>query len=121
MPIASISSKEEVVSHYELIQKLEEKCKCCKLFKGKDAEQTWIYTVSNPIPRKYTTKVAISKYGKKYAMLTPEALTEEDLVIFEFVFRETDPEDEIVVFSKRDYHAAKKYLYDMKNKITLCS
>ena len=121
MPMSSMISKEEVCKQYGLLGMLEIKCKRSKLFAKKEAEQTFIYSIFNPIPPKYSMMAAISKYGKKYAILTPEDLTEKELVIFEFVLREADPDDEFVVFSKRDYHAAKKYLYDKKNKVTLCS
>ena len=121
MPMASISSKKEVNRQYHLIQILEEKCKLWKLFAGKEAETTFIYSVCNPIPPKYDTMVAISKYGKTYAMLTPNDLTQEELVIFEFALREIDSDEEIVVFSRRDYNAAKKYLYGKKNKVSLYS
>ena len=121
MPLVSISFKEEIVGQYELLQTLEEKCKKSIFFaKGKESDKTFIYSVSNPIPPKYNTMVAISQYGKRYAMLTPEDLTEKDLVVFEFILRDADPDEEIVVFTKRDYHAVKKYLYGNKNKVTLC-
>jgi hypothetical protein len=96
------------------------KCKESKLFARKDAEQTFIYSVSNPIPTRYDMMIAISKYGKKYAMLTPEDLTEKELMVFEFVLRDVDLDEEIVVFTKREYDAVKKYLYGKKIKVTLC-
>ena len=121
MPLASTISKEEICKQHGLIGMLMIKCKSCKLFAGKEAEQTFIHSVSNPIPPKYNMMAAISKYGKKYAVLTPEDLTEKELVIFEFILREADPDDEFVVFTRREYNAAKKYLYGKKNKIILCS
>jgi len=120
MPLVSINPKKEIISYYELIQMLEKKCESCKLFAGKEAENTFIYSVSNPIHPKFDTSVAVSKYGKIYAMCTPEDLTEKELVVFEFILRDADPDEEIVVFTKRDYHAVKKYMYGNKNKVTLC-
>ena len=121
MPMVSIISKEEICKQHDLLGMLMLKCKMCKPFAGKDAEQTFIYSVSNPIPPKYDMMIAVSKYGKKYAMLTPEDLTEKELVVFEFILRDADPDEEIVVFTKREYNAVKKYLYDKKNKVTLCN
>lgn len=120
MPMVSIISKEEICKQHALLGMLMLKCKSCKLFAGKDAEQTFIYSVSNPIPPRYDMMIAVSKYGKRYAMCTPEDLTEKELVVFEFILRDADPDEEIVVFTKRDYHAVKKYLYGNKNKVTLC-
>jgi len=121
MPLVSVISKEEICKQHGMIGMLMIKCKSCKLFERKEAERSWIYTVSNPIHPKYDTMVAISKYGKKYAMLTPEDLTEEEMIVFAYVLDDAEPDEEIVVFTQRDYDAVKKYLRDKKNKVTLCS
>ena len=121
MPLVSIISKEEICKQHGLIGMLMIKCKSCKFFERKEAEQSWIYAVSNPIHPKFDTMVAISKYGKRYAMLTPEDLTEKEMIVFDYVMNEVDPDDEIIVFTQRDYNAVKKYLRDKKNKVTLCS
>ena len=120
MPLVSISFKEEIVGQYELLQTIEEKCKKSIFFaKGKESDKTFIYSVSIPIPPKCNTMVAISQYGKRYAMLTPEDLTEKELVVFEFVLQDVEPDAEIIVFSRRDYSAVKKYLCGKKNVVLL--
>lgn len=120
MPISLTISKKEVVNQYEIIKMLEEKCKTCRMFVEKEADSTFIYSISNPIAPKYLAMVAISKYGKTYAMLTPDNLNQEDLLIFESVLRSADPDEEIVVFTERDYNAVKKYLYNKKCEVIFC-
>ena len=120
MPFVSIIQKEEICKQHGLIGSLMIKCKSCKFFARKEVDLTWIYAVSNPVHPKVDTMVAISKYGKKYAMLTPEDLNEKEMIVFDFVLQEIEPEEEIVVFTQRDYDAVKKYLRDKKNKVTLC-
>lgn len=117
MPMVSVIPKEEICKQHGLIGMLMIKC---KNFTRKEAEQSWIYAVTNPIYPKFDTMVAISKYGKKYAMLTPEDLTEKEMIVFDYVLNEIEPGEEIVVFTRRDYNAVKKYLRDKKNKVILC-
>ena len=119
MPMSLTISKKEVIKQYELIKMLEEKCKTCRMLVGKEAEATVIYSISNPIAPKYDAMVAISKYDKIHAMLTPADLSEEELLIFEYALRGAEPDEEIIVFTKREYKAVKKYLYDKKNKVIL--
>ena len=121
MPLVSIIPKEEICKQHELIGMLMIKCKSCKFFARRKAEQTWIYAVANPIHPQYDTMVAISKYGEKYAILAPEDLTEKELIVFDYLMNEIGHNDEIVVFSQRDYDAVKKYLRDKKNKVMLFS
>ena len=108
--------KEHIAEEYITLERLESKCNSCRFFKGRNAEETFIYVVYEP-----DTMVGISRYGKKYAMLTPDSLTEEELIVFAYVLEEMGPDEEIVVFTKRDYNAVLKYLRGKKNTVTLFS
>lgn len=46
-----------------------------------------------------------------YAIYAPKYLSEKQLVVFEFLLREVDEKDQLLVFSQRDYEAVKKYSY----------
>ena len=121
MPIISTVTQKQVKVQQEAMEKLLWKCEESNLFK-KSAEQVWCYYVCGD----YATDdgpamVAIAKFGNVYAMRTPEYLTEKQLVVFEFVLRDAEPQDEIVVFSKKDYDAVMKYKYSKEiKKVTLC-
>lgn len=121
MPLISTVSKERVEVQYKAMEKLLWKCEECSCLKGKTAEEVWCYWVCSD----YSTEdgpamVAIAKFGNVYAMRTPDYLTEKQLVVFEFVLRDAAPQDEVVVFSQRDYDAVQKYKYSKKNKVRLC-
>ena len=120
MPIISTVAQKEVNAMHEAMEKLLWKCEESKRL-GKGAEQVWCHYVYG----EYATDdgpamVAIAKFGNVYAMRTPEYLTEKQLVIFEFVLRHVEPQDEIVVFSMRDYDAAMKYKHGKKIKRITC-
>lgn len=56
--------------------------------------------------------VAIAAYGEHiYAIYAPEYLTQEQYVVFEFLMRDVEPQDKLVVFSKESYDAIMKNNY----------
>ena len=119
MPFVSTISKNKVAEQYNTIKLLEKSCKSCKLFVRREPEYTIIYSIHNPDSRIQDSMVAISKYGKTYAMRTPENLSMEGFGIFEFVLRDLETDEEIVVFSRKDYDAVKAYLRDKENKVIM--
>ena len=121
MPIISTVTQKQVKAQHEAMEKLLWKCEESNLFK-KSVEQVWCYYVCGDyVTDDGPAMVAIAKFGNVYAMRTPEYLTEKQLVVFEFVLRDAEPQDEIVVFSKKDYDAVMKYKYNKEiKKVTLC-
>lgn len=113
MPLVSTTSKKQIENQYNAIAKLQEKCESCKSFRGKVAKSIFIYEVCTD----YQTSdgpamLAIADFGdNNYAIHTPDYLTDKQLVVFEFLLRDVDNKDKIVVFSKRSYDAVKKYSY----------
>lgn len=116
MAFSMFIPKEHVEIQYKLLKALEEKCSACKLFDGFTPDYGYIY-------REFTTpsdcKVAIVyvKYNscRTYAVYSPETLTGKDLAIFKsFLYKEikyAEPDEQIVVFSQKDYDAIMKYNY----------
>lgn len=115
----SMHLKSEIVEQYETIKTLEEKCKSCKLFGGREPDATFMYLLSEPIRPKIDAIVAISQYGETYAIYSPEYLNWDEMMIFSVALNDIDLHEEIVVFTQRDYDAANKYLRGRKNKIIL--
>ena len=122
MPFTSFTTKKHIESQYDAIKKLEEKCESCKLFRDKTAESIYIFSVKGD----YETddgpamlSIAIYPHNT-YAIYAPEYLTDKQLVAFEFLLREVEPKDKIIVFSQRSYDAVKKYSYDKPVNVELC-
>ena len=112
MPLVSTTSQKQIEAEYNAIKKLQEKCKSCKAFRGKVAKSTFIYLVHGYKTDDGPAMLAIANYeDNNHAIYTPAYLTEEQLVIFEFLLRDVDKNDKITVFSRRSYDAVKKYSY----------
>lgn len=113
MPLISTTLKKQIETQYNAISKLQEKCESCDQFRGKVAKSIYIYEVCTD----YRTSdgpamLAIADYGdNNYAIHTPDYLTDEQLTVFEFLLRDVDNNDKLVVFSQRSYDAVKKYSY----------
>ena len=123
MPVISTKNKQQIQREYNAIAELKRKCESCKRFLGKEAELEYIYYICN----EYTTEngpalLAVADFGdKNYAIYDPEYLTDKQLVVFEFLLRDIEDNDRIVVFSKRGYNAIKKYNRNGKKiDIKLC-
>ena len=121
MPFISRTSKKQVENQYNTIAKLQEKCEACKAFQGQTAKEIYTYEVCSD----YSTDdgpamVAIAKYGNDtYAIHAPEYLTKEQYVVIEFVLRDIQPDDKIVVFSLETYNALGKYSYGKSLNVQL--
>jgi len=121
MPLISTTSKKQIENQYNAIAKLQEKCESCKCFRGKVAKSIFIYEVCT----EYQTSdgpamLAVADYGNNnYAIYTPDYLTDEQLVVFEFLLRDVDKNDKLVVFSQRSYEAVKKYSYSKSVNVRL--
>ena len=118
MPIVSTVSKQQVEVQYNTMEKLMQQCETCNILKSKTAEEVVCYYICSD----YNTEdgpamVAIASFGNIHAMMTPDYVTEKQLVVFEFVLRNLEPHEEIVVFSKKDYDAVKYYKRQRKNKV----
>lgn len=113
MALISTTPKKQIETQYNAIAKLQEKCESCKLFRGKVAESVFIYSVCVD----YETEdgpamLAIADFGNNdYAIYTPDYLTDKQLIVFEFLLRDVENNDKLVVFSERSYDAVKKYSY----------
>lgn len=111
MPFISTTSKKQIETECNAISKLQEKCESCNQFRGKVAKSIFIYQVYPD----YKTEdgpamLAIADFdGYGYAIYAPDYLTDEQLVVFEFLLRDVDNNDKFVVFSQRTYDAVKKY------------
>ncbi len=111
MPFILTTSKKGIEEQNQAIAKLQEKCESCKWFKGNVAQDIFIYLAYED----YTTEdgsamLAIADFGNNdYAIYMPDYLTDEQLAVFEFLLRDVDDKDKLVVFSQRSYDAVKKY------------
>lgn len=118
----STTSKKSIESQYNAITKLQEKCESCNAFRGQTAKKIWLYSICG----EYSTEegqamLAIAEYEKNtYAIYAPEYLTEKQFVVIEFLLREVEPEDKIVVFSQETYNALGKYSYGKPMNVQLC-
>ena len=120
MPFIAKTSKEEIELQSTIIAKLEEKCASCTKLLEESVDSIWTYSVVVG----YRTDdgpaiVAIAKYGNIYAIYEPEYLTEEQLVVYEFLIRDVESKDRLIVFSKRGYDAIKKYDYNKRVNVEL--
>lgn len=122
MPIISYTSKKDVERHYETISKLKEKCKACELLRGKIPVSMYIYEVcKDHVTNDGPAMLAIAPYGDStYAIYAPEYLTDEQFVVFEFLLRDAEPNDVLIVFSKESYDAVQKYSYGKPLNVQLC-
>lgn len=108
MAMVSTTSKKHVDKQQEAFKILESG------LDKKKIEEEYIFELDN----RYSTDagaamVAIAKLkDDTYALYAPEYLNEKQLVVFEFLLRNADENDHILVFSQRDYDAVKKYTYD---------
>lgn len=122
MPFISRASKKHVETQYNALAKLQEKCEACKVFQGQTAKEIYTYEVCGD----YSTEdgpamVAIAKYGNDtYAIHAPEYLAKEQYVVIEFVLRDINPSEKIVVFSLETYNALGKYSYGKPINVQLC-
>lgn len=116
MPIISHTPKKLVEAKHDAIVKLQEKCNSCKLLYKREVKDIFIYSVC----RDYSTDdgpamVAIAQYDEDtYAIYAPEYLTQEQYVVFEFLMRDVEPQDKLVVFSKESYDVIMKNNYSKK-------
>ena len=116
MPLVSHTSKERVEMQHQLMIALESKCSVCELFKGMSPDSSYIYTLRNS---NFTEPVmlAFAQYNdcKAYAVYASEDLTEKQLSVFEYFLREVkqyaEENEQIVVFSQKNYDAIMKYNY----------
>ncbi len=118
MPLVSTTTQKMVHTQYFLLERLLFLCKGYNVFNGKDPEHVFCYQVDSD----YRTDdgpamVAIACLGNTYAMLTPDYITQKQMVVYEFILREAEPNDEFVLFYGRDYKAVKKCPYSEKHKV----
>ena len=113
MPIISYTPKKRVEAQHNAIRMLQEKCDSCNLFCNRECKEIFIYSVCGDyITDDGEAMVAIAAYGEHiYAIYAPEYLTQEQYVVFEFLMRDVEPQDKLVVFSKESYDAIMKNNY----------
>lgn len=121
MPIISTIPKENIDFCCEIFKELQKKCDSCEIFEGKKVDKIFIYklasdyfTVSGP------AMVGIAKYGNIYAINAPKYLSGEQWHILEFLARDTEPEDQLVVFSEEVFNNLKKYSCGESLNVILC-
>ena len=120
MPMLSLVSKKQLELQLNSLLELEKKCVEHKIFK--ETEEANFYTFS--ILRDYTTEsghamLAVANSNNVYAIHTPEYLTEKQMAVFEFLLRDAEPHEKIIVFSQKSYDAVKKYSYGKSLNVTL--
>ena len=111
MPAVVITGKKQVEAEYKAIQELQQKCENCRVFKGKEADETFIYKVLEYQSEEgYVPTVAIARYGNIYAIQPPDYLKGKQWTVLEFVLRELK-NSLLVVFSPETYKYLGKYSY----------
>lgn len=122
MPSIITANQKEIKLQQKAMEELMSKCEENNLFKGKPAEEVlcYYYVLGYNYTDDGAPIVAIAKFENVYAMRAPECLTEEQLEVFKFALQDVQPQNEIVVFSQRDYDAVMKYKYNKAIKVTLC-
>ncbi len=120
MPIIGTISKKNIEAEYNTIKELQEKCESCKLFKKKTADDVFIYTVhSDYITKDGYAMVAIARYGDTYAIHPPKYLTGEQWCVLEFLLRNVEPKEKLVVFSQETFENLEKYSYGRQLDVQL--
>ena len=111
MPMITITLKERIELQYSVISRLEEKCSSCELLREKVAKQTCTYEAyRNHTNDKDTVMIAIATYEDNiYAIYVPEHFNEKQMRVFEFLLRDIEPENTVIVFTEESYNAVKKY------------
>ncbi|MCI8655748.1 MAG: hypothetical protein HFJ48_07850 [Clostridia bacterium] len=120
MPIIGAVPKKNVEAQYEMLKELQQKCDSCKLFKGKEADNIFVYIIRS----EYATNdgpamLAIARYGDTYAIHPPKYLAGEQWVVLEFLLDNADSTDELLVFSSETFRNIEKYCYDKKLNVKL--
>lgn len=116
MAFSMFIPKEHVEIQYKLLKALEEKCSACKLFDGFTPDNEYIYRRFTDLSD-YKAAIVYAEYKSchTYAVYSPETLTEKDFAIFESflykVLKYAEPDEQILVFSQKDYDAIMKYNY----------
>lgn len=120
MPMVSTVNKKRVEMQFKEMERLQWKCEESIFLKGKVAEEIFCYFVCGDYESEDgPALITIAKFGDVYAMSTPLYLKDEQMVIFEFVLRDVEPHETVIVFNKRDYEAAEKYAYGKKFDLKL--
>lgn len=103
MPFILNSSKKHIEAKYNLLVKLEEKCKNCKLLSRRAAKDAYIYSISGDYAiEDGPAMVAIAEYDNNiYAIYAPEYLIEEQFLVIEFLVRDIELTDKIIVFQNK--------------------
>ena len=118
MPLVSTTTKKMVHTQYFLMDRLMFLCKGYNVFKGKEPEHIFCYQIDSDYRiDDGPAMVAIACLGNTYVMMTPDYITEKQMVVYEFILREAEPNDEFFVFYGRDYEAIKKCPYSEKHKV----
>lgn len=116
MPLTSTVSKERLERQNQLLATLEAKCADCEELKGMKSDNEYIYFVHDQHPDG-PAMLAYAVYNKckTYAVYVSEELADERLGIFSYfmsnVKKYAEPDEQIIVFSQRDYDAINKSNY----------
>ena len=110
MSYVSTIPKKNVKFYQDVLDRLDSLI--APLLNGAEPEDEFLYKLDS----RYSTSdgpamIAVAHIGDKCALYAPEYLSENQLVIFEYLLRDVDSNDHLVVFSQRDYDVVQKYLY----------
>ena len=116
MPFCRTALRSKIEEEYRLIQELKDKCLNIDFLQGVSPDEEYVYEV-HYMTDKELAILAVAQYNNchTYAVNTSENVTEEELEVFEFFIKDVkkylEPDDQILVFSKKSYDAVKKYNY----------
>ena len=124
MPLISRVPRELLKRQMELLEKLEAKCADCEELKGVKPDQECIQFVHD---RHYAgpTMIAYAQYTecKTYAVYMPDELSEERLgdcyYFLDLVTKYAEKDEQIIVFSQRDYDAMMRNNYSSPINVKL--
>lgn len=120
MPIVSTETMKQVKTKYFLLDTLKFLCSGhYEVFKKEAPEHLFVFEVETDHKTEDgPAMVAVACSGNKCAMITPGYTTEKQMVIYEYLLRKAEPNDEFFVFYTRDLEAVKKCIYSEGHKIT---
>lgn len=106
--------KQKVQGYSKLFEDLDIACSKSHALEGAKPTRAYIYELNDF--ERGTYVAAIQEYGRVHAVVTPHDQRDEDMVVYEFIFRELKGNDILLVFTDRDEEFARKYAYSDEHR-----
>ena len=113
MPMVGRKSQATIIADYELLQELHEKWRNSRTLAGIKPMDARKYEVSN-IPNNSSNGIVM--WNEEYCALLSSKDNENPYDFIEVVMRDIEEGNIVVLFSRKDYEAAKRCDYYIKQK-----